>query len=148
MIKHFNATHGKSHTKEYQAWASMMKRCYTKTHEYYHKYGGRGVTVCKEWHNPENFLNDMGASNGLSLDRINNDGNYEPTNCRWATKKEQSVNRSITNWIEFNGEKLHLVGWANKLNISSATLCYRIKKFGTDIALSTPLGRKNFVGAK
>lgn len=148
MIKHFNSIHGKCYTKEYKAWSSMMQRCYNSNHQYYKKYGERGIIVCDAWHNPENFLNDMGDANGLSLDRINNNGNYEPSNCRWATKEQQSINRSNTSWIEFRGEKLHLAGWAKKLNISSAALCYRLKKFGVELALSTPLGRKNFVGVK
>lgn len=148
MNKHFNATHNKSKTREYNAWHSMMQRCYNSNNQYYHKYGGRGIIVCKEWHDPQKFLDDMGDSKDLSLDRIDNNGNYELSNCRWATKQEQSINRSVTKWIEFNGEKLHLAGWAKKLNMSSSLLCYRIKKFGVEMALSTPLGRKNFVGVK
>jgi hypothetical protein len=148
MIKHFNTKHGKCYTKEYESWHAMMQRCYNANTKYYDKYGGRGIKVCDEWHNPEVFLNDMGLANGLSLDRIDNNGNYEPSNCRWATKQEQNINRSNTNWIEFNGEKLHLAGWAKKLNISSPALCYRIKKFGVELAISTPLGRKNFAGVK
>lgn len=148
MTKHFNATHNKSKTREYEAWHSMMQRCYNSNHKAYPDYGGRGITVCEAWHDPGTFLNDMGESNGLSLDRINNDGNYEPSNCRWATKQEQSVNRRNTRWIEFAGEKLHLSEWARKLDMSKELLYYRIKRFGVELALSTPVGRKHFVGVK
>ncbi len=148
MNKHFNATHGKSNTKEYAAWRSMIQRCYNSNHKYFNQYGGRGIIVCDKWHDPQNFLDDMGDAHGLSLDRIDNDGIYEPSNCRWATKEQQSINRSNTLWIEFNNEKLHLSGWAKKLNISKEALHYRLKKFGIELALSTPLGRKNFVGVK
>ena len=149
MIEHFNKKHGKVGTKEYNAWAKMLDRCRRKNHPYYSKYGGRGIKVCDRWLDFTNFYNDMGiAPENMSLDRINNDGDYSPENCRWATSEEQSINRSVTRWIEFNGEKLHLAGWAKKLNISVHTLSYRIKKFGVELALSTPLGRKNFVGVK
>jgi len=89
-MTNLNESYGKRRTPEYNAWASMRDRC--RRHP---DYAGRGVTVCKRWDNYENFLADMGRRGdaALSLDRINNDGDYEPTNCRWATKKEQATNR-------------------------------------------------------
>jgi len=85
-------------SKEYQSYKAMKERCNSKTHHAYKNYGGRGITICKRWlDNFENFYNDMGKRPaGTSLDRINNNGNYEPNNCKWSTPKEQNNNRRNT----------------------------------------------------
>lgn len=87
--------HGYSRTPEYTVWAMMIQRCCNPKHVAYVNYGGRGITVCERWRNSFcAFLADMGfRPNGLSIDRIDNDGNYEPGNCRWATDQQQSFNR-------------------------------------------------------
>jgi len=87
--------HRATGTPTYNSWSHMMRRCYKSTAHNYHHYGGRGITVCKRWHKFENFLKDMGERpNGMTLDRYpNNNGNYRPGNCRWATQTQQVRNR-------------------------------------------------------
>ena len=88
-------THGLSKTRIYRIWRNMINRCHYENYKEFKYYGGRGIVVCDRWRQSfQNFLNDMGVpDDDLSIDRINNDGNYEPTNCRWATSKEQAQNR-------------------------------------------------------
>jgi hypothetical protein len=92
--RHGHSPKGKS-TRIYQVWVAMRQRCENPNHKNYDLYGGRGICVCWDWGRFENFLADMGEKpNGLTLDRINPDGNYEPGNCRWATWHQQRINRS------------------------------------------------------
>lgn len=89
--------HGKSHSREYKSWNSMIMRCTSPNATFYEHYGGRGIKVCNEWLNDfKQFYADMGDRPiGMSLDRINNDGNYEPSNCKWSTQQEQVRNRRV-----------------------------------------------------
>lgn len=97
-VKHLHTRNRKA-TKTYTVWRNMVHRCGNPNRPGYENYGGRGITVCSRWkgeHGFENFLADMGEKpEGLSLDRIDNDGNYEPSNCRWATWKQQNTNKRI-----------------------------------------------------
>jgi hypothetical protein len=86
--------HGEARSVEYMCWFNMHLRCSDPAIHNFHRYGGRGIKVCKRWFDFKNFLSDMGRRpNGMTLDRINNHGNYEPSNCRWATPKQQAYNR-------------------------------------------------------
>jgi hypothetical protein len=89
-------THGQSRTPEYKVWASMWQRCTNPKNVRYGRYGGRGIGICERWEKFENFFADMGLrpSNGHSIDRKDNEGNYEPSNCHWATRSEQQNNKS------------------------------------------------------
>lgn len=94
QIVQISTTHGRSGTSEYNTWCTMIQRCTNPANRQYKDYGGRGITICERWMKFENFLADMGLRPvGLSLDRINNDGNYGPGNCRWTTRLQQSRNR-------------------------------------------------------
>ena len=116
-------THGLSTGEfkpEYTAWANMMRRYYATSCDMFERYGGRGISVCDEWHNVETFIADMGKKPSArhSLDRIDNDGNYEKTNCRWSLPSQQSANRSTTKLFSFNGKTQCIKHWANEWNVS------------------------------
>lgn len=110
-----NSTHRESKTRLYKIWGSMRSRCCNKNNNCYKNYGDRGITICKEW---EDFISfrDWSIKNGyteeLSIDRINNDGNYEPSNCRWTTAKVQSNNRRNTIHIIIDGVSHTISDWS------------------------------------
>jgi hypothetical protein len=118
----------------------MMQRCTKPSHHAFHRYGGRGIQVCDRWGSFESFLEDMGPRPSLdhSIDRIDNDGDYEPSNCRWATRKEQANNTASNVVIEFNGARKTLGQWAKELGISGTGLRARLKKWPIAKALTTP----------
>ncbi len=124
-------THGMSGTSEYKSYRKMIERCYYVKDIGYHNYGGSGIIVCDEWKNSfENFINDMGykPSKNHSLDRIKTSGNYEPSNCRWATRKKQNNNKKNNVRLEYDGLILPISEWAEKLNIPRYTLYYHYSK--------------------
>lgn len=122
-------THGMSKSSEHGIWKQMLQRCFNPRCKNYANYGARGITVCERWKTFENFYADMGSKpDGLTLERMNNAGNYEPSNCRWATYTDQLNNNRRNRIIEFSGERLNLTQWAAKLGINRAALDSRIKR--------------------
>ena len=113
MIWHGHARKG-DQSPEYRVWAGMLTRCYNENNKTYCRYGGRGITVCDRWRNSFlAFLEDMGPRPSLkhTLDRIDNNGNYEPGNCRWATMIEQARNKSTSLWLELGGVSRPAMEW-------------------------------------
>lgn len=141
-MRHGHASGGKR-SRVYMVWDAMKRRCDTPTHREWHRYGGRGIAVCQRWLVFENFLSDMGEPpEGLSLDRIDNDGPYSPENCRWATKARQQRNRRNVPTVTFNGETKTVPDWAEDLGIALHVLKRRFARGWTaDRALTTRPGR-------
>lgn len=116
---------------ELRSWESMKARCLNKNNQAYSRYGGRGITICKRWLDSfQNFLKDMGnkPTQEHTLDRINNDGNYEISNCRWATPLEQSWNSRKSTMLEYNGVHKSIRGWARYAGLPQATIMHRYRK--------------------
>lgn len=132
---------GISRTPTYRSWYGMQTRCYDPQYRSFHRYGGRGIIVCPRWLIFENFLADMGERPpGTSIDRINNDGNYEPDNCKWSNQIEQNNNTSQNQFFTYKGETLTIAEWARKYDIPMQRLHSRLRNAGWDIekALTTP----------
>lgn len=124
-------THGMSKTITYRAWAAMVKRCENPNVAFWHRYGGRGIKVCDRWRSSfESFFEDMGErpSKKHSIDRINNDGNYEPSNCRWATQSQQNSNRHGCKPVSINGVVKPLADWCRELCRDYSKTYARIKR--------------------
>lgn len=137
---------GRTRTREYQAWISMKARCYDTSNSRYRTHGERGIRVCNRWlgaNGFQHFFSDMGPQPTAkhSLDRKDNDGNYEPGNCRWATAKEQARNRRNNRIISHNGATRTLAEWAEISGVKRTTLDARLKR-GVPIAdaLRPPIG--------
>lgn len=116
-----NHRHKMSGTRIYETWQDMKRRCYNKQNVRYDRYGGRGIKVCEEWLNNFQSFYDWAISNGysddLTIDRIDNDGNYEPSNCRWSTVKEQCNNRSSNINITIGNATKSLMSWCEIFNV-------------------------------
>lgn len=124
-----STSHGLSHLPEYQIWAAIKKRCFNVNDSFYHRYGGRGISVSERWLNSfENFYADMGPrpSDKHSIDRINNDGNYEPGNCRWSSYEDQAKNKSTTRYVSYNDKEIDLSSMAKLADVDYSKLKYRL----------------------
>lgn len=133
-------THGMSNSVEYRAWLGAKARCLNPNSKSYKDYGGRGIKICKRWENFQNFFVDMGLrpSSKHSIERIENNGSYEPGNCRWATSKEQSNNTRWNRVVFMGGKKKTLTQWAELSGINYNTLKYRLSHgWTTERALTT-----------
>lgn len=129
VISKSSVTHGLSGTRIYRSWAHMLGRCGNENDKRFEHYGERGIEVCEEWLDFQNFYDwatENGYSDELTIDRIDVNGNYEPSNCRWATWKEQQNNRRNNRLITFNNETLTSEEWADRLGIDSGTIRYRL----------------------
>lgn len=115
--------------RSYSVWNQMIQRCTNPNVKGYENYGGRGIEVCERWRNFENFYHDMGAPQlGRSIDRINNDGNYEPGNCCWASRKQQNTNRRNRREITHLGFTMSLTEWARHLGVPRRLLQVRMDR--------------------
>lgn len=136
--------HGLHKSATYYTWGGMIQRCTNPKYTYYAHYGGRGIKVCERWRDFRNFLADMGERpEGMTLDRIDNDSNYEPSNCRWATKKEQALNRRVTT-CEINGKTKPIRDWLKVFNLNRSTFDQRfyVYKWSIEKSLTTPVGKR------
>ena len=137
--------HGLEHTRLYGIWSDMRLRCYDEKNIAYHRYGGRGITICDEWKNDVKAFYDWATENGykdsLTIDRIDNDGNYCPENCRWATVKEQASNRRSNIFVTHNGKTQTMKEWANEVGIPYKVVWARVQKLGwsAERALTDPV---------
>lgn len=141
MTEPFVATHGRSRTPEYRVWQQLRQRCLNPRAKSFDNYGGRGVTVCDRWNESfQAFIDDMGArpSPYHSIDRIDNDGPYEPKNCRWAEMRVQLRNRRTNSMLTFLGRTQTVTDWAAELGIAAPTLDARLQRgWSLEKALST-----------
>lgn len=136
-------THGMTLSKEWRSWRSMRGRCMnTNDPDHFRWYSSRGISVCERWDSFENFLADMGPkpTPKHTIDRIDPNGNYEPSNCRWATQKEQHNNKRSNHWIEFRGERKTIQQWLDIVGMADTTFHSRLKR-GMSVAdaLTTPV---------
>jgi len=140
---YYSIVHGKSKTKLYKVYHSMKQRCYNPKSTGYEHYGGRGIIVCDEW--LDNFIRfynwaiETGYKEGLSINRINNNGNYEPDNCEWIYQKTQMLNTRRNRKCTYHNKNQTLSQWANEYGVNLNTLYSRINHgWDIDKALNTP----------
>lgn len=132
--------HGLSGSSLYNSWHSMKQRCLNPKCAVYKYYGGRGIKICEEWFDFEPFKDwamANGYQKGLTIERVNVNGGYEPTNCKWITKRDQTRNTRRNVIIEFNGERLCVKDWAIKLGISNSAMQNRLREWPLERALLT-----------
>lgn len=138
--RHIWSKHYLSGNPLYYVWNGIKQRCSNLNASEYENYGGRGISICDEWKNDFKSFYDWailnGYQRGLSIDRINANGNYEPSNCRWTTMKVQQSNKRTNTIILFSGKSKTLQQWAEYLGVKPNTLCGRIKRYGIERAMT------------
>lgn len=141
-----NYKHGQCATRLYHTWENMKKRCYNKNNNHYKWYGARGIAVCDEWKDDFQAFYDWSKNNGynnnLTIDRIDNNGNYEPNNCRWVDMKQQQRNRRSNKNITINGETHCLVEWCEIYNMPYDKVKHRINQCNWSIKRALGLEEK------
>lgn len=125
-----NTTHGASRTPLFRRWQAMLARCSNKRSKSFKNYGARGITVCERWLDFQSFSDDMAATfrEELELERVDTDGNYEPSNCCWATVVQQQRNRRNNHRLTINGETLTLVEWEERSGVKANTILTRVRR--------------------
>ena len=144
----FKYHHNKVYTRLYNIYRGMIERCYYPSCNHYYEYGGRGIKICDEWLNKENGFKrfykwsvENGYQDNLSIDRINNDRNYYPENCRWADVKVQSNNRSTCVYIKYKNYIFNVEQWSEIIGIPRSTILNRLNRgWNVDDSLRTPSG--------
>jgi hypothetical protein len=128
-----------AYPKEYDAWRAIQRRCTNPKDNMYPHYGGRGIKRCARWDSFKNFIFDMGSCpEGFTLERMENDGDYEPTNCCWASEDDQAKNRSNNRRLTLNGRTMILADWARELGIKQVTISARLRR---DLPIEKVLAR-------
>lgn len=129
--KNISVTHGQTGTPLYNVWAGMKRRCYQKKGKDYYLYGGRGISMCKEWKADFNaffeWAKKTGYKKGLSIDRIDTNGDYSPKNCRWVTNKQQANNKRNNRLLTYKGETHTMKEWSEKIGLNYNTLHNRLR---------------------
>ena len=153
-IKKANTKHGCADKERlYVIWLRMRQRCNNPTDQKYSDYGGRGISVCREWNEDYGAFKAWALANGyddsLTIDREDNDGNYCPENCRWATRRQQANNRRTNHHLTLNGETKTLSEWEDATGINSLTILRRVRQgWSVTDALTTPVRRHKPYGSK
>ena len=143
-----NKTHGKSHTKLYNVWSTMKRRCYSPGNTKYKNYGARGIQICDEWRNDfvafYEWAINSGYKEGLTIDRVDVDEGYRPGNCKWATLLEQAQNKTNSTPITFRGKTMSVSMWARETGIKRETIKQRIANgWSIKDALTRPTDKSN-----
>lgn len=140
-------THGMTKTRLYHIWQDMKARCYRKNNKNYDLYGGRGITVCEEWKNSFETFYEWSMANGysdsLTIDRVDSNGNYEPSNCRWATQKQQCNNFSRNRILTLDGVSKTMSEWADITGISYTTIRARLNILHWSVEKALKTGAKS-----
>lgn len=142
LMQNKMTTHGLSNHKLFKVHEEMLRRCYNSNHKEFHRYGGRGITVCEEWKDFLTFYNwaiQNGYQDGLTIERINNNGNYCPENCIWSDRLTQANNTVNTRYIEYQNKFYTITKLSKLLGIKRGTICSRINR---NIPIGTPVRKR------